>query len=268
MTLLAHICILAKMTIKRFYNRAIRRQLGFFAAWPPVSNDIVVGSFGLMRGGIFTRIGHVNDFGVTFDTVTSPPSSYNFKSEGVTKVRTQAGVKVPVFEVADVDAQLDILFEGDRTLNLDIKKMHSEEMASAYKVAQALAQKPGWKARFRVVDKVYIAEFPAIFVSQTKGTTVSIKGKAKILKQVDEGLVDINADISVKVEQTNAWTMPSEGTRSGVGPVHIHLFRVKGGSAAPILGELAPEDDIIDGSEDWPTTDDDSDMPDLPAEQD
>jgi hypothetical protein len=240
--------------------------LGFFASWPPVTNKFEVGTFGLMRGGVFVDIGHIKTFGVTFDVVTGPQSSYHYKSEGVTKVRTQAGVNVPVFEALDVDAQLEVLFEGDRSVNLDIKKMYSREMTSPYEVARALAKQPGWNNRFRIIDKVYIAEYPAIYISQTKGTTVNLRGKAKLLKLIDEGLVDINADIAVKVESKNAWTMPSDKTLSAVGPVHLHLFRVKGGSASPIRGELTAEEDIIDGSEDWPTYDDDSDLPELPTE--
>ncbi len=255
------------MTIKRFYNRAIRRNLGFFAAWPPVTNALKVGTFGLMRGGVFARVGHITeDFGVEFELEQGPPSSYHYKSEGVTKVRTQAGVVVPVFEAIDVDAKLDITFDGDHSLNLDIQKVYSQEMTSPYAVARALADKPGWRRRYRVIDKVFVAERPAIYIAQTKGTTVSLVGKAKILKAIDEGLVDIDANISVEASTTNTWTMPSSDTLSAVGPVHMHLFRVKRGSASPIRGEFEAAEDIIDGSEDWPTNDDDSDLDELPDE--
>ena len=66
--------------------RVIRQQLRAHVAWLPLANTFQLGDFGVISGGIFTRLGNVRSLGVKFGTRRSDGPPFEFRSGGVTEV--------------------------------------------------------------------------------------------------------------------------------------------------------------------------------------
>ncbi len=68
------------MPLAQRYNRVLRRHTLHFAAWSPISDPYAVGDYGLLRNGIFQKLGHIRDFGVQFETEPGHPVTFDFSS--------------------------------------------------------------------------------------------------------------------------------------------------------------------------------------------
>ena len=245
------------MPLPQRYNRVLRRHTLHFAAWSPISDPYAVGDYGLLRNGVFQKLGHIRDFGVDFGTEQGHPVAFDFSSTQVSTVRMQADVEVPVFQNVDVAATLTFQFEGDFLALVKSPVVNVEIMRSTQAVARRLDATPGWKHRYRVVWKVYSGA-PALIVSSLgRGTKVELAGRASALRKFELG------DSMVGVRVTSQHDLKIEGA---AGPIALDLFRVRQSgalAAAPLLGGLVDREeleDLVDGSEDWTSDSDDRDQ--------
>lgn len=241
------------MSLARRYNRLLRRHTLHFAAWNPIIDPQEVGDYGLLDRGIFRKLGHIREFGVTPVTQKGNAASFDFTSVVKTVVRIEAGMKVEVFGTGDVAAKLTIDFEGRFAALVKSPKVEVEAMTSPRLVAQQLQHKSGWKPRYRVISKVYRGTDATVIASVDNATSIELSGTANALRLFELG----QASVGVSVGGNHQLKVVGQS-----GPLAIDLFRVRRARAVPLMlkaMDFAAEepDDLIDGSENWDCDTDD-----------
>jgi hypothetical protein len=231
------------------FQRELRAQLRFHAAWYPVANTFRVGTYGLVEGGVLRPLGHVaDDFGVDLGESQASPAAgpSAFESAGVVTVRTVAGAAVNALpDVGDLDAKLSFTFKNANSAVFKAATLTLEEMPSVNRVAHLLAGHPTWEKRFRIVSGVYRAEAPVVLIASEAGTTVAFDGKVSALKLIEGG----NADVSFNISSSSEKCFRTAGKPGVVG---LALFRVGWFGGPKVLGD-APVDD----GKNWPALEDD-----------
>ena len=209
------------MGIARAYNRIIRRQLERHAAWLPVTNIYTLGDFGMVSGGLFTRIGNVADLGVRWTDKPGPPSRIDYSSSSVRTTRIQGGVEVDAFAPGSNEnsAQLSFEFTRKNTFIIQAAELTSQEMDNVFSVAEHLSNHPQWRRRFRFVTSVYEAQSPLLLASHEGQTKVTLSGKVEALEQARLGKANGDFDLSASKELALEIT----GTRGVIG---LQLARV------------------------------------------
>ena len=234
------------MSLPRRYNRLLRKQLRHYAAWHPVGDPYEVGDFGAFRGGIFVKLGNVEEFGVNPNPQPGAAATkLDFTSSGVTTVRTAAGATVDVFPEEPLEAKLDLTFSGDSSFYLRSTELSVAEMPSVDAVAHQLKGKRDangrrWKLRWKVIRKVYTAVDPAILASAERDASFTLTGRADALKRLELG--HASADISVTSTKSDAIKISG-----GTGPVALDLFKVRVTGSAGL--ESVPQ--LVDLDDDW-----------------
>lgn len=240
------------MTLAQRYNRILRRQILHYASWHPVTDPYEVGDFGGFRMGVFQKLGNIRDFGVTPELETGNSSSLDFTSSGMTTVRTEAGVQVKVYSELDIEAKLELSFTGSNSMYVKSAVVNVTGMRSPETVARQLDATGRWNHRWRILRKVYTAVDPVILVALERDTSFTLSAKANVLKQLEIG----NGSINIPVHTSNKKAVTVVG---GTGPIALDLFRVRHNGAAG-LEVAADDDDPVDGSEEWLSDADDSDL--------
>jgi hypothetical protein len=239
------------MGIANAYSRVIRRQLRAHAAWLPVTNVFALGDYGVVSNGIFTRIGNVANFGVTFGQRSGPPSSLNYKSGSVITNRIEAGAKVDVFSgQAAVDAALKLEFTRKSTFLLKAK-IESLEIDDILAVGRAVRSHRDWRWHYRLVKTLYAGSGAVMLASREGATEITLTGKASALQQLDLG----HLAVDIGVNATRGLALDIVG---GSGVVGLGLVRVKNSGhpvsslkAASASHALMDASDEIDENDDW-----------------
>ena len=122
-----------------------------------------IGDYGLIQGGVFQKVGHLNDvrgdgFNVEIRTAKGNPVSIDFLSEGITSVKTVAGAALPELPAANVEAKLTYEFQKKNSFVVKAAEMNVERMENIREVADRLAQMrrdKKWSRRYCVVSTTY-----------------------------------------------------------------------------------------------------------------
>lgn len=253
----------AAMDLARKYARIIKSQLLHHAAWSPVTDAFEVGDYGVIRRGVFQRLGNVREFGVEPAARTSASSvSLDFTSTGTTMVRTTAGAKVAAFPTrADVQGELQIGFEADGSVFIRTGRLTVSELTAVGSTATQLLRKRDrigrkWKLGWRIIRKLYTAEDPVILAASERGARIALRGRADALGRFEAGKGTVGLTVSSK-------TTASLQILGGRGPVAFDLFKVRLrdrvglGLELPPAGEPECEPELDD---EWPDElDDDPD---------
>jgi hypothetical protein len=233
------------MGIANTYNRIIRRELETHAAWFPITNTFALGDFGVVDGGIFTRIGNISSLGIKeWKEKSGPASKINFSSSSVTAVRVEAGGEVDVFSGGSVAAQLKFRFKRKGAVVLKAAAITSLEIDETFIVAEALHRNPSWRKHYRFVNRVYVAQNPLILASRKKDTEVTLTGDAKALEAIDLG--DLNVNVGVSADSQLALEINGRSGTIGLG-----LARVKSvGKSTRAIGHAGSHVEIEEDT-DW-----------------
>ncbi len=246
-------------TIAREYNALFKRQLLHFAAWTPVIDRYEVGDFGAFCGGVFQTLGNIREFGV--DPQPRQGGScpgFSCTSKGTTLVRTEGSMEISAFPNASTSAQLTVSFGHKSGLFVRTQGLSVVEMESVDAVARQLmgCKDPHgrrWKPGWRIVRKVYTAKEPVILGSVERGSSVSLSGRAKALRRLEQG----QGSVEVNVNATQSHGLEQLG---GTGPIALDLFRARITGRAALVSFAAPnESDEIetDLDDDWDEEPDD-----------
>jgi hypothetical protein len=207
------------MGIAKNFNRALHKELGIYAAWYPIANTFEVGDYGLVRKGVFRKLGNIAEYGIDLNAEKGNSASIDFLSDGTTIVRTVGGAEVPALEgVADVEAKITFDFESE---NASLIKASLEvlEMQNVNAVARKLADHDDWSRRFRVVSAVYTGTNSVVICSRESGTKVKVSGTLGLLKEFEAGSVKLQPTIEV----TKDVAFKSIGES---GPIGLSLFKL------------------------------------------
>lgn len=234
------------MGITNAYSRIIRRQLEHHAAWPPITNVFALGDFGVVSNSVFSRMGNIADFGVTWKEKESPPSALDYMSSSVVTTRFEAGAKVDAFsDSVTIDARLVFTFKRESTFVLKAPTITSREIDDVFAVAAKLHELPNWRRRYRFVTRLYSAKDSLILANRESGTEVTLSGKAAALKKIEFGtaVVDIGvtADRQLSLEITG---------QSGVIGLGLGRVRVSGAVAGAGL-DGARQEIGVEEDTDW-----------------
>ena len=209
------------MSIARVINRTLKREIGHYVAWMPLSDSYAVGDYGAFRGGLFQKLGNVAEFGVDPRPSSGRDVAFTLASSGVTTLRTVAGAEVPVFPDNPVQAELTLGFsKGDGVFLRASARV--EEMTSVDAVAHALsgamaADGRSWKRRWKVVRKVYTAKDPLLLAAAESNTEFRISATADVLKAVE--LAGGHGGLAVTGSRSTAFHLSP-----GTGPLALDLF--------------------------------------------
>ena len=241
------------MSLPTDYNKALHRHAGFYAAWFPLATPFRIGDYGLIQGGVFQKIGHLNDlkghgFNVEIRPGTGNPTSIDFLSEGVSSVKTVAGGTVPDLPAIDVEAKLTYEFQRENSFVLKAAEMNVERMENIREVADELAQMrrdDKWSHRYCVVSTTYTGRNCLVLLSSEAETKVEFVATAKALKQLDLGNVEIKPSVSFSSNRM----LHSIGNTGVIG---LGLFKLKFFSGdLKLLAAEQLTDEERDIEEDW-----------------
>lgn len=229
-------------------SRAIRSQLAAHVAWMPLANIFELGDFGLVRGGIFGKVGNISELGVTFTRKTKPGTRFEFRSEGTVEVRLSGDAEVNVHAAGDVGASLKFLFSDEKSVLLRAKSVELQEMDDLLAVARALHVHPRWRWNYRVVRKIWLAEHGVFIATGAAGANIEFTGAISALEQLYLG--NASGEISVKCATNVGLSLVNQS-----GPLALGLFRVRlrGDPALIDFGSpgVQPPAFSVDTDEDW-----------------
>jgi hypothetical protein len=236
------------MGLARVYNRTLHRQLHCHAAWPPFANGCRLGDYGLVAGGVFQRLGNIEEFGVEAIAAPDPPAaSLDFVSEAARVGRFAGDVEVNVFPDEPIAARLALTFERSDALVLKAATIRVHEMTNVAAAGRALARKRRWRHRYKVVRQVWVATDGMVLATRAADTEVTFGARADVLRRLELGSVGVDVDVSA--DRDLALEMVGK-----TGPVGLGLFRVRllGGIDARPLSLKGEDEDAVETSDDWP----------------
>lgn len=233
------------------YNKALHKHANFYAAWFPLAAPFRIGDYGLIRDGVFEKIGHLDEFGVAFQTEAGTQApSLDFMSEGTRSIAFVGGAELPASALPIGEAEAKLTFNFDRKNSFVVKaeQIQMTRMANIRQVAEALAQlrrEKKYSHRWRVVSTVYTAHKCLVLMSTESGTKVEFTGKASALKQLNVGNVELKPSFNVSSDAI----LKSVGESGVLGLGLFKLRQLLGGFEVLSEGTPRPEESEIE--EDW-----------------
>jgi hypothetical protein len=233
--------------------RVLKAQLQCHVAWVPISNTFALGDYGVFSNGVFTKLGRIDEFGVSFDEKIGAPTRIDFVSDD-TKVTNLVGdVEVDVLPEVAVNAKVKIEFKKKHAFVLRAKSVSIHEAQNVAQVMRRLEQHEHWRKSYKVVAKSWEAQRAVLLSTVAAGTIVTVGGTVPALKEFNIG--DLSA--SLRISQTRELGLQILGASGaiGLGLVGKRLFREVGflsdtdrspggGFEHIVPGDSLPEDDL------------------------
>lgn len=212
------------------FNDIIRKQLKVYAAWLPITNNLKLGDYGVIAGGIFEPIGNIEqDFGVSFTGTYSPGSNIDFKSAGTKITKLSGGVKVNVIPAGAVDASINLLFEKEASFFIKSPDILVSSIPNPKAIAKKLMEHPDWENKYKV-DEVYFAREAVIISTIENNTEISFSGDVEALNNLQLG----KAGLQLTAQKSTGLNIHGKEGVIGLG-----LFRIKN----PLFGK--PDIDVL-----------------------
>lgn len=234
------------MTIVSQTSHAIRSQLAAHVAWMPLANTFELGDFGLVRGGLFGKLGNIAKLGVEFTRQSKPGTRFEFRSEGAVDV-VIAGAGAANVHAAKLGASVKFYFRDENSVLLRAKTIELQEMDDLLSVAKQLHTHPDWRWKYRVVRKIWHAENGVFITTGAGGADIEFTGSASAIEQLCLG--DARAEVSVKCATNVGLSLIGQS-----GPVALGLFRVRLGGDPTLLdfgSPGTPPEVSVDSDPDW-----------------
>ena len=208
------------MRLAKQFNDAIQRQLNIFAAWMPISNDYILGDYGIIDDGVFAKLGNISEFSADFTTGEGREAKIDYTSEGTRVVNTAAGVEVDVIPEGAINAKVSYDFENEKSLMIKSPSINVKTISNVQQVAEKLMAHPKWQQRYKVVHQTYFAKDVAIMSTISAGTKVTFTGDVKALQQLNIGNVNVGYQSNQKLG------LDLQGKEGVIG---LGLFQIKSG---------------------------------------
>ncbi|MCH9683969.1 MAG: hypothetical protein K0V04_21225 [Deltaproteobacteria bacterium] len=213
------------------FNRIIRRQLQRHAAWLPVVSPFSLGDYGIYERGIFSRLGNITDLGVDFDPLPGGTATLKFETSAGLEVSlfVEGQGKVPQLPATDVQAKAEFEYKRARSFLLRAPSLTSTALSDIAGTATHLAQHPRWRRRYKLVTELLVADEATIIATASRNNTVTVEGKANVLKDFVDGKV--GAGVTVKASSELALEIVGDS-----GPVALKLAKVRGSGRVGLEG--------------------------------
>ncbi|MDC0719435.1 hypothetical protein [Nannocystis bainbridge] len=245
------------MSIAREYTRSLRRHLRCRAVWPPLL-DVRPGDYGVFRGGVFVRIGHVTtDFGVP--VVVEPggrrADKFQYHSEGSLGFGGAAELAV-----GEAGAALDINLSRRSSFFVSVAELDVDRLQSPRQIALALRERDDWPfLRYFVVGELFKGRDLLFYGSEAGDAGVTLRGDPpELLRFQQFGRLGG----SLQIAATGDCRLQYRGSPEVTAAIGLNLFRIKRLGVAPLAYALATppaaprlagdddELDLLDGGDD------------------
>lgn len=192
------------MSLPRQYARILRKNFRMHPVWLPLSSQVDLGDFGVWRGGVFTPLGNVREFGAKPEIVDGEPVQLDFQSNGVVIADANVSGGAKVKQAIDADAQLSIQCADAESFILQAPVLTSKRIDNVAAVAAMINRNDGknglkWRTRYKFVAEVYTGEQVTILATSEAKTTITLSGEAKDPRELLKGALDakLSADKSM-----------------------------------------------------------------------
>lgn len=207
-------------SLARTAARVIRKQLRAHVAWLPLANNFQLGDFGVISGGIFTRLGNVRNLGCRFGTRGSDGAPFEFRSGGTTEVAVDLDARADVSPGIDAEAGLRIGFASANALYLRAAQIEVDEIDELLPVAGVLRNHSQWRLRYRVVHRIWTARDALFITSAESDAVIELRGSAEAILGARQG----RANLDLKIHNKTNVGLDLIGH---TGPIALGLFRVR-----------------------------------------
>ncbi len=208
------------MSLAKTAARVIRQQLRAHVAWLPLANNFELGDFGVISGGIFTRLGNIRSLGVKFGTRSTAGAPFEFRSGGVTEVDLAASASADVHPGLNAQAGLRISFASADSLILRAAKIEVSEIDELVPVAAVLRSHSQWRLRYRVIHRLWTGTDAIFITSAESDAVVDLRGSAEAVLGARQGRASGDLEIHNK-------TNVGLDLIGHTGPIALGLFRVR-----------------------------------------
>ncbi|WAS98329.1 hypothetical protein [Nannocystis punicea] len=254
------------MSIAREYTRSLRKHLRCRAVWPPLL-DVQPGDYGVFRGGVFVRVGHLTtDFGVPL--VVEPggrrADKFQYHSEGS---RGFAGAAE--LAVGDAAAELQIGLSRRSSFFVSVAELDVDRLQSPRQIALGLRDRDDWPfLRYFVVGELFKGRDLLFYGSEAGDASVTLRGDPPDLLRFQK-FGKLSG--SLQIAATGDCRLQYRGSPDVTAAIGLNLFRIKRVGVAPLrysaaalpnastlLARRDDEDDVLDrlGDEDVDLDDD------------
>ncbi|MBK7829946.1 hypothetical protein [Nannocystis sp.] len=208
------------MSLASSAARVIRQQLRAHVAWLPLANNFELGDFGVVSGGVFTRLGNVRSLGVRFKTRSTAGAPFEFRSGGTTEVTLDADAKLDIAAGLDASAGLRIAFASAESLFLRAAEIVISEIDELLPVAAVLRNHSQWRLRYRVVHKVWTGHDAIFITSAESDAVIDLRGSLEAIQGLRQGRANLDLQVHNK-------TNVGLDLIGHTGPIALGLFRVR-----------------------------------------
>ncbi len=206
------------MGIPNQFNDIIQRHLNVNAAWLPITNNFTLGDYGIISDGVFTKMGNIGEFDVSFTKAEGPEASIDFSSANTTVVKFAAGAEVTAIPAGTIDAKITFKFENEKSFLVKAPVIKEDAIQNVNQVAKQLKNKKDWDRKWKVVYQVFHAIDPLIVSTISSGTELTLSGDAEALKNMKVG------SASLDLSTTRELGLKVHG-KSGI--IGLGLFKLK-----------------------------------------
>ena len=127
------------MGLAKEFNRFTRQDLDAYAAWRPVSNNFKLGDYGLVKKGVFDKLGNITeDFAIDIDEPDNSPAStliYNAASAVFADVSAEGEASARIVGPSG-KASLKLTFQDSNSMVVNCAEIIASEIPSVRQVAE------------------------------------------------------------------------------------------------------------------------------------
>src|SRR5215218_9335629 len=148
------------MGLPNRFNDIIQRDLNVHAAWMPITQNFVLGDYGLISDGVFSKLGNISEFNISFQQSTGPSVRIDYKSDISKVIKFAGGAEVQVIPATAIDAKVILKFDKAESFLIKSPSIKVDAIGNVQQVANQLKKADGWKRKWKVVFETYHAEEP------------------------------------------------------------------------------------------------------------
>ena len=208
------------MGLPNQFNDIIQRDLNVHAAWLPITQNYALGDYGLISDGVFSKLGNISEFNVSFNQSTGPSVSINYKSDISRVTKFAGGAEVQAIPATAIDAKVTLKFDREKSFLIKSPTIKVSAIGNVQQVANQLKKAGGWRRKWKVVFETYHAEDAVVMSTIEAGTEISFSGSAPSLESLSLG----KADVSFGIEGNKQIGLDIQGKE---GVIALGLFKLK-----------------------------------------
>jgi len=171
---------------KEQYTQEMKSKFGYFATWNP-GLSIKLGTFGVLKGALFVRIGEIGQRGVQFGK--TPPSltpiNFSYNSKGAVKITTKlaGSIKPAGSALGEADAGIIVEFSKENAVLFETQKANTSSIDDTVVLGEQildLYRAGKWDKNWVVVTELISAEAATILISNSAGAKIELKANANL----------------------------------------------------------------------------------------